>query len=167
MCTTLTTAGAQLWCALRPRVGERSTGTGTNSRRQLKKEGQFLWVGVEEVPTPAFPVKTAKKKVSFPIASAHRISSPHGHTLRDPAPAASAKLVAVQDGPRLHGIAAGPGDTTHGRANRQLTTVEREKCLLPSSLTSPAAEVPPSLSPALELAGSAPERIPPANLAEN
>lgn len=59
---TVTTAGAQLWCALRPHVGERSTGTGTNSRRQLKKEGELLWVGEEEVQTAAFPVKTPKGK---------------------------------------------------------------------------------------------------------
>lgn len=85
MCTTLNTTRTPLWCALQPHQGC-ATHEGTAQGQEptvtgSRRKDSFFGVRVEETQTASFPVKTLKGKMSFPIVSADRISSPHGRTL--------------------------------------------------------------------------------------
>lgn len=130
--------------------GQEPTGTGS------RMKDSFFGVGVEEMQTASFPVKKLKGKMSFPIVSAHRISSPHGRTLmRSSTSSMSCTGFCSGQSQAMLDCGKSRWATQHEGANRQLATVKRGKPLLLSSHPQLQNCLPPSV-PALEPAGSPP-----------
>lgn len=151
-----------------PHTREESTGTGTNSHGQ-QKEGQLLWGQGRGDANCFFPSKNTKREDEFPYCiSSQDLLTPWPHPGEIQHQQHELNWLLFRTVPGCTGllqVRVTLHSTVELTDNSSLWKGESSFCF-PHSHPQLQKCLPRS-APALELAGSPPEQIPPANLAED